>query len=382
MVNENICLQVDEAFEDRDAETFEKLLAKHPECLRRKDGSDKWMWKAASRNQLPLINALLEVGIGINETNHPPDNQFFEPEGVAIQQAAQKGHLELVRWLLDHGAEINFEFKGQKRCWPLVGAATQGHFEVVKLLVERGADIHGCYNNVNAVTQAETYGQFEIRDYLLSLGAKDIRDIIPPDFAIAHKLLRKWLGSENGPTPGWQVEVPGEPAVTIHHAPPTQDDPYETLFTVGLSDKNLPEDRFRFAHNELRMMLKPGWKLDDRSQADPRWSWPVDWLKRLVSEIRSGEKWPDEPVLFMNGDSPAPLAAGTEMCGWICLHSMSGAGSFTLPDCRIAIIMDLFPIYAEEAKLVRDANDSEVLIDRFCEADVPLYVDPKRKNVG
>jgi ankyrin repeat protein len=51
--------------------------------------------------------------------------------------AASNGHLEVVQWLYDHGADIRADNDYAVR-W----AAAMGHLEVVQWLHEHGADIH------------------------------------------------------------------------------------------------------------------------------------------------------------------------------------------------------------------------------------------------
>jgi hypothetical protein len=53
----------------------------------------------------------------------------------ALASAAERGQMESVRWLLDHGADPNYFF-----ALPLTRAIDAGHREIVRLLVLRGAD--------------------------------------------------------------------------------------------------------------------------------------------------------------------------------------------------------------------------------------------------
>lgn len=78
--------------------------------------------------------------------------------------------------------------------------------------------------------------------------------------------------------------------VTIHLIRANKKCDHDTLFTIGLSDKNLPDGKFRFAHHELRIMLKRKWKLTDAALADPRHNWPVESLKRIVRELLTGDR--------------------------------------------------------------------------------------------
>ncbi|MGD9715245.1 MAG: ankyrin repeat domain-containing protein [Thermomicrobiales bacterium] len=171
---------ISEALRQNQLEDFKRLLQENPSYLLR-DGKEKWMRSAALKGNLRAIQILIELGLDINRPEHPPSHELHEPEGPIVG-AATHGHIDIVRWMLDHGAQVNFEFKGLKRCVPLVCAATNGHLDIVKLLVERGADIHatGGWANVTPITQAALYGKQDVYDYLYSLGARDVRENTPP----------------------------------------------------------------------------------------------------------------------------------------------------------------------------------------------------------
>ncbi|MCZ7655683.1 MAG: ankyrin repeat domain-containing protein [Rhodocyclaceae bacterium] len=57
----------------------------------------------------------------------------------ALQLAAWRGHLDVVRWLLERGAEVN---RTGKQWNALHYAAFAGHGGIARLLIERGADIN------------------------------------------------------------------------------------------------------------------------------------------------------------------------------------------------------------------------------------------------
>ncbi|QNP48374.1 ankyrin repeat domain-containing protein [Diaphorobacter aerolatus] len=83
-------------------------------------------------------------------------------EGYAIRVAAANGHLPLVRYLADSGANLNLHAFGNTA---LTQAAEDGHLEVVKFLLDRGADINA--HDQKVLLSAANYGQPEIVDYLL-----------------------------------------------------------------------------------------------------------------------------------------------------------------------------------------------------------------------
>src|SRR5437763_1214831 len=119
-----------DAYERGDAKTFARLLRAHPEHLRDPDGKDMWMFTAAPEGKLKIIKALVDLGMDVNErwagVDDDPNSQFYEPVGP-ILWAASNGHIETVRWMLEHGAKINFPIKGIQTCLPLQYAATDGH---------------------------------------------------------------------------------------------------------------------------------------------------------------------------------------------------------------------------------------------------------------
>ena len=55
--------------------------------------------------------------------------------------ASADGHVEVVRLLLEKGANINTAKVTSSGWMPLSGASANGHVEVVRLLLEKGADI-------------------------------------------------------------------------------------------------------------------------------------------------------------------------------------------------------------------------------------------------
>jgi len=98
--------------------------------------------------------------------------------GTPLIWAATNNRIEAAAWLLDHGANINHKgtFGGLTHGQGVTAlhiAAQGGHMPMVKLLVERGADrfLEDDLYHGTPVGHAAQFGQVEVRDYLLSLGA-------------------------------------------------------------------------------------------------------------------------------------------------------------------------------------------------------------------
>lgn len=88
---------------------------------------------------------------------------------VPVFYAANYGRLEIVKYLLEKGAELD-----AGPFHPLHGAAAGGHLEIVKYLIKKGSPV-----NVKDKTYHQTpldyankWGHKEVADYLLSIGAE------------------------------------------------------------------------------------------------------------------------------------------------------------------------------------------------------------------
>jgi outer membrane protein assembly factor BamB len=94
-------------------------------------GTAEDLWAAARQGDTARVAELLAHGVD--------PNAEFRAGGTALLFAAQRGHAEVVRLLLDHGADLRATEKLNQTS--ALHFAT-GYPEVVKILVERGADVN------------------------------------------------------------------------------------------------------------------------------------------------------------------------------------------------------------------------------------------------
>jgi ankyrin repeat protein len=99
--------------------------------------SAKVWFNAVRDGDLVIIERYLGSGWDVNA-----QEEFDLRYGLtALHLSAQNGHLEIVKLLLEHGADV--KAKTELFCETTLHlAARNGHFEIVKLLLEHGADVN------------------------------------------------------------------------------------------------------------------------------------------------------------------------------------------------------------------------------------------------
>lgn len=90
-----------------------------------------------------------------------------------IQRAAQEGYHDIVKMLLEHGAEIDHHSKilgsfneDMEEPTALISAASHGHYAIVKILLEYGANKDTNFCGKNALKYAKRSGYTEIVELL------------------------------------------------------------------------------------------------------------------------------------------------------------------------------------------------------------------------
>ncbi|XP_071107805.1 ankyrin repeat domain-containing protein 17-like isoform X5 [Haliotis cracherodii] len=121
------------------------------------------LMEAASAGHVEVARILLDNGAGINTHS----NEFKES---ALTLACYKGHLEMVKFLLEAGADQ--EHKTDEMHTALMEASMDGHVEVARLLLDSGAQVNMPADSFESpLTLAACGGHVELAALLIERGA-------------------------------------------------------------------------------------------------------------------------------------------------------------------------------------------------------------------
>jgi len=353
-----------------------RLLDEDPD-LRIGPYSD-WLTEAIRSDQLAMVEALIGAGFDVN---------CGKPIDRPLERAVRRSKLEMVRCLLDHGAEINQT--GAKGGGTIIGAVNEGSLEIVKLLIERGADPNLSYGVPprNALSHAIMYGHTDIADFLRARGVQEPHFEPPTQGGGLREEVLRYMENCVGKVEELALSeiVPlSSPSISLHVIAPQRPWEKKVIFTTGMTDEamNVPAggENFRFA--ELVVYLPSDWPLDLKSLRDPRNSWPIDWLRRIARYSQENDTWLGRHgTIVTNGEPPEPFAPGVPFSSWLLVPSPPGLESFQADDGRSVVIYLLFPLYPEERKMEMSRGLVH-LVEQFDRLDIDLAVDLNRPNVA
>ena len=119
---------------------------------------------ACNDGDLKVVKKYVDHGLNVNEL-------YFG--WSPLQMAATKGHLDIFKYLLAHGADINYTHP-VSRMNSFHLAAFDNHADIVKFMAEKGADINQkMKGDVSLIRVIRDEGNTKMVDLLLSLGVKD-----------------------------------------------------------------------------------------------------------------------------------------------------------------------------------------------------------------
>jgi ankyrin repeat protein len=112
----------------------EHLIGMHPEHINARVGPVGWM---VTSLMAALRGKHFEVAELLHRNGADVDGGLVN---TPLQEASRAGVLDIMRWLLNHKADVNT--LGQNGWTPLHSAASGGHLQAFRMLIEHNADIH------------------------------------------------------------------------------------------------------------------------------------------------------------------------------------------------------------------------------------------------
>lgn len=174
--------------------------------------------------------------------------------------------------------------------------------------------------------------------------------------------------------------------IDIHHVKPTQDRPFHTLITSGMSDiaMKVPDGSDINPHMELMITLPSEWKISNDAFKDECWYWPIRQLKFLARFPHKYDSWFGWGHTIPNGDPAEAFAENTKFTGVMLATSLNVPEEFIelkIGDEKNIQFFSLIPLYEEEMNLKLQKGSDE-LLDKFDKYHINDLVELNRKNVG
>lgn len=173
--------------------------------------------------------------------------------------------------------------------------------------------------------------------------------------------------------------------IDVHWVKPTNERPFHTLITSGMSDKpmNTPEGVKECDFAELSICLPADWKISEEDFKDERNYWPIRWLKFLARFPHEYNTWFGYGHTIPNGDPAEPFADNTQLNTMILLPTIVFSEEFhtlKLKDKSIDFYT-LIPLYTEEVNL-KMKKGVDALFEGFDKYGVSDIVNIDRPNTA
>ncbi|KAF5300066.1 hypothetical protein FQA39_LY11258 [Lamprigera yunnana] len=152
-----------EATVDGDVRTVRKLLGEGRSVHETSEEGESLLSLACSAGYFELAQVLLAMHANV-------EDRGIKGECTPLMEAASAGHLDIVRLLVAHGADVNAQSSSGNT--PLMYGCAGGHTDVVKFLLEHGANVEDHNENGHTpLMEAASAGHVELAKILLMHGA-------------------------------------------------------------------------------------------------------------------------------------------------------------------------------------------------------------------
>jgi hypothetical protein len=351
-----------ELAQKKDGEECLELLDQFPDLLGFDYGSGTLLHWAASKDLPEVIEYAISKGMAVNEVN--------DLDSTPLATAADRGVKDAVACLLKNGADPNIGLGEHGTA--IVDAVISGHLEIVKILIDAGADIQTPYRardngeSVNPLSFAEDYEHKEIVALLRKHGAvlpDQDGDPAPPR-TFRDEVL-DYAAKHIGPVERLALHenvLLGVVSVSVHIISPDKERKHRTLLTTGASEFPMrpPSGGETKECAELMIRLPEDWQVDPTSvKQEAKSIWPVHWLRMCSHAIHDDGLWLGDGLVI---PTPRRIPDGWPFAGF--LITPSGLPRIACDDGRQVTIYMIEPIHQAELDLANQRG-IEVLIERL-----------------
>lgn len=174
--------------------------------------------------------------------------------------------------------------------------------------------------------------------------------------------------------------------IDVYQIAPTEDRPFWTLVTSGMSDLPMkaPEGREAFRFAELMICLPKEWGMKEPEFKLEENYWPVRWLKMMARFPHEYNTWLSYGHTIPNGDPASPFHESVPFeCMMLALPRTVSTEFWELPirNDKMIRFFALMPLYPGEValKLKQGAEAVERLFERHKISEI---VNPIRRDVS
>ena len=251
-------------------------------------GAKSDLWIAAATGDLESAKKFLdEDPSAVNKTFRPDSRVSI---GLPLVGAAMHGQVDMVRLLLDRGADINAKHPTTEFCdqgVALLWAFERKHYDVVNLLLDRGASddawIDGAWSFKHFVTESEHQ---QIRDRVLSEEEKNPPPLPSPSFKPWTGILVGNIRELPPPSPGEALSAIG--AALYSHNRDGSYENYKEIITVMLEQ----------GADQNKNMDVSDWDLNNLTYDQKTWAGTLlHWLSTMYLEPVNHSNNPAMPTM-------------------------------------------------------------------------------------
>jgi hypothetical protein len=197
---------------------------------------------AADQGNLQQASDSLSKGADPNNINNG---------STPLLRAALRGHTEMARLLLEHGADPN-PHTPNGMTNPFVIAACNGNADIVKMMLEKGADANALYiNGETAFDCAKRLGHLDVAEILAAAGGKSKNQL---DMEAEERIKKAQAAAASGIAPT-QVHQSLNSAVTTsvdHPSYKLAENPNNFALVVGIEKYSNDLPSAQFAEHDAR----------------------------------------------------------------------------------------------------------------------------------